>query len=221
MPNSQCNCNDRKRGGFLGRCISMGCGLLSAGLVLWIMFSLFLPQASLINFVDGDSMLPTLSDGQALFSDLSPIERGDIIIARLSNKDGLLVVKRVVALPGDTLTINPDGLYVNSELVDEAYLTDQAEKLTYFESGCNYRILEKDEYYLLGDNRSISYDSRYYGPIRESDIIFKQSTTPTVNTWVRVGLIVFMAVVSVGLFYGVESALDRWLGKRMQYNEEP
>lgn len=212
--------NNRKRPGIVGQIISNGAGLLMTAIVLMLLIPLAVPQASFVNIVDGDSMLPTLSDGQLIFTDMSPLGRGDIVIARLPARDNQLVVKRVVAVPGDTLTINADGLYINSQLVDEPYLTEEGKTATYMESGCNYRILAEDEYYLLGDNRAISYDSRYYGPIRESDVVFKQSATPTVNTVVRLFLVIIIAIACACLYVDTETVVSRWFARKTEHTKE-
>lgn len=116
--------------------------------------------------VDGDSMKKTLYDGDILvLYKLGSIKRNDIIVLNESYDDEI-IIKRVIATPGETIEIKNNKIYVN----DEEYEDDFA-----FGDTTDYSKIElgEDEYFILGDNRIISKDSRYFGPIKEKEIMGK------------------------------------------------
>lgn len=116
--------------------------------------------------VDGDSMKKTLYDGDILvLYKLGSIKRNDIIVLNESYDDEI-IIKRVIATPGETIEIKNNKIYVN----DEEYEDDFA-----FGDTTDYSKIKlgEDEYFILGDNRIISKDSRYFGPIKEKEIMGK------------------------------------------------
>lgn len=104
----------------------------------------------------GTSMTPTLAEGQFVVSIKgSSFEQGDLVSFYIGNK---LLVKRVVAGPGDWVDISEDGtVYVNSEALDEPYVTEKAFGQCDLE--LPYQVPES-RYFLLGDHRESSVDSR-------------------------------------------------------------
>jgi signal peptidase I len=118
--------------------------------------------------VDGDSMYPTLHNGQRLLvlqkhynSDRLP-KRGDIIVLR-DPQAKTIVVKRLIALPGDFLVMNGTQVEVDHEPLAEPYAHG---RLSTFLQG----TLPRGLVWVLGDNRDDSIDSRVYGPVPLSDI---------------------------------------------------
>lgn len=113
--------------------------------------------------VDGDSMKNTLKNGDILLLyKLSSINRFDIIVLD-EERDNEKIIKRVIGLPGDTVAIKKGKIYINDKVIDDEYAygeTSDYDKVT----------LGDDEYFILGDNRLISKDSRYFGPIKEKEI---------------------------------------------------
>ena len=113
--------------------------------------------------VDGTSMYPTLDgDEIMLLNKLGHIDRFDIVVIHLNDEEGNLI-KRVIGLPGETVEIRDNKIYVNDELLEDSY-----------GYGTTYNIdpvtLSEDEYFVLGDNRIISLDSRVFGKINRSEI---------------------------------------------------
>lgn len=124
--------------------------------------------------VDGYSMSTTLSDGDkaltdALFYKIGGIERFDIVIVK--REKGVLkdneIVKRVIALPGETIEYKDGVLYINDEVVDEEFISDIVKELT---GNIEKKTLKDDEYFVMGDNRANSTDSRYFGAVNKKEI---------------------------------------------------
>lgn len=168
-------------------------------ITLSILFNVFIQRVQ----VSGHSMDPTLKTNEKLFAlKHVPIDRFDIVVAKEKTDDeNIFIIKRVIGLPGDTVEYKKDQLYVNGKKMNEPYLDSFKEKLKdgslidYFTKiNSNYAnfdfntdyltvdssgndsfkvTLKSDEYFLLGDDRPISKDSRAVGPIKKSDIISK------------------------------------------------
>lgn len=168
-------------------------------ITLSILFNVFIQRVQ----VSGHSMDPTLKTNEKLFAVKHiPIDRFDIVVAKEKTDDeNIFIIKRVIGLPGDTVEYKKDQLYVNGKKMNEPYLNSFKEKLKdgslidYFKKiNSNYAnfdfntdyltvdssgndtfkvTLKSDEYFLLGDDRPISKDSRAVGPIKKSDIISK------------------------------------------------
>lgn len=122
--------------------------------------------------VVGDSMAPTLADGEVVItvkSGSSPA-RGDVIAFYYNDR---ILIKRVIGIPGDEISINADGdVYINGEAYDEPYLTEKSAGLT----DVSFPLtVEPGVCFVLGDNREISMDSRLgeLGTIRFERIIGK------------------------------------------------
>lgn len=139
--------------------------------------------------VDGESMRNTLHDGDIVFVTkpeyiAGNYQRGDVIICRYPNRNAsadisiggsfeisftrhTLFVKRLIALPGDTLQIEGGVVSVNGQVVDESGID------TYIPSRANYGpiTLGADQFFVMGDNRGNSNDSRMVGPISKDMIV--------------------------------------------------
>ena len=146
--------------------------------------------------VDGRSMYPTLKNGEFGFTNvggvlLNGVERGDIVVVTME-EDGQKThwVKRVVGLPGETVSCVNDVIYINGKVLDETkyidpdYRQSVVDKFGYFNKVPNADNtgvvdfeevkLKDDEYYVMGDNRPYSKDSRYVGPVKKSQIFAKK-----------------------------------------------
>ncbi len=133
--------------------------------------------------VDGSSMYPTLEDGEYGFSYvlgalLGQIERFDVVI--VESVDEKLLVKRVIALPGETIEYLDDELYINNEIVEEPFLDEtyvlsqiKEENSEYFTENFGPYELGEDEFFVMGDNRLRSYDSRNLGFFNQDRIVSK------------------------------------------------
>lgn len=129
--------------------------------------------------VQGSSMYPTLEDKASGLSNLlgketSNIERFDIVIINIKGENKR-IVKRVIGLPGETVSYQNGKLSINGEPRQETFL-NQAYVESYkgtFMTDVAPITLGADEYYCLGDNRPHSSDSRYYGAFKAEDITAK------------------------------------------------
>ena len=122
--------------------------------------------------VDGASMQNTLYNNERLFVEkisvrLDRIERFDIITFDPQNGVDDYWVKRIIGLPGETVQIIGEDIYINGEVLKENYGKDPIDDPGIFEEA--YTLAE-DEYFVLGDNRQNSTDSRVVGPIKK-DVI--------------------------------------------------
>lgn len=128
--------------------------------------------------VSGSSMEPTLSNNDQLILDkisyrFSEPKRFDIIVFPFQYKENTYYVKRVIGLPGETVQIDLEGnIYINGEILEEDY---GKEKINFPGLAVEPITLGDDEYFVMGDNRNNSSDSRdpSVGNIRRSNIIGK------------------------------------------------
>lgn len=111
--------------------------------------------------VDGPSMEGTLYDNDVMIlNKLADIDRNDIVVVNIDND---LLIKRIVGMPGELVEIYGDKLYINGVVNEDVYW-DQTEDSAALQ-------LADDEYYVLGDNRFISKDSRIFGAVKEDQIL--------------------------------------------------
>jgi len=135
--------------------------------------------------VQGASMYPTYHDKDIIIvSKTSKIERFDQIVFQSPTEDELYI-KRVIGLPGDTVEMKDDVLYVNGKAYKEDYVnrqTDDPNQLRITENFTLEQLLKEKKvpegmYFVLGDNRLKSYDSRHYGLISEDAIYGEAKVT--------------------------------------------
>lgn len=128
--------------------------------------------------VVGNSMYSTLKDGDVLILNkfkyrFFDIKRGDII--SLENDDTKYLIKRVIGLPGDSIYIKDNTLYINGEVYIENYLEEGLVYDDFELTSLGYQVIPDDMYFVLGDNRADSVDSREIGLISKDDVIGKIS----------------------------------------------
>jgi signal peptidase I len=116
--------------------------------------------------VEGGSMEPGLEDQERIFINklayrLEPIERGDVIVFRYPRDTRKNFIKRVIALPGDRIRVTDGRVYLNGQEISEPYVPEE-----YLDSRSYPEIrVPADSYFVLGDHRSMSNDSRDFGPV--------------------------------------------------------
>ena len=116
--------------------------------------------------VEGSSMEPSYHHGEYLFIEkvsyrLHEPKRGDVIVFKYPNNPNINYIKRIVGLPGETISIKEGKVYINNQLLDEPYLEMDTETTVEKDPNATYEItLPADRYFMLGDNRDHSSDSR-------------------------------------------------------------
>lgn len=126
--------------------------------------------------VDGPSMNATLQNKDVMFEEkislfTNSIKRGDIVTFYSHDKERPSYIKRVIGLAGDTIELKEGKIYLNGTELNEPYLTKDTvtEGGTFLDDNVKYTV-PKDSYFVFGDNREVSEDSRYFGPVKAKDI---------------------------------------------------
>ncbi len=141
-------------------------------LIVFVILFLMIYIVSVTQVV-GSSMSPTLSDGEVLILNkfnyrIFDVKRGDII--SLDYEDTKYLIKRIIGLPGETVEIKNNELYINNTLYEEDYLPDDLVYPDFSLSDLGYSVIPDDMYLVLGDNREDSLDSREIGLIKKEEI---------------------------------------------------
>lgn len=146
---------------------------ISLAIILPVRYFLIAPF-----YVKGASMEPNFHNYEYLIIDrlsyrLEQPARGDVVVLRNPHDPSQFFIKRVIGLPGETVEMKRDRVYINGQLLDEsAYLSSKVKTW-----GALKVTLKEDEYVVLGDNRPESLDSRSFGPISQEEMIGR--------TWLR------------------------------------
>jgi signal peptidase I len=124
--------------------------------------------------VEGTSMMPTLQDQERVFINkfvykLEPIERSDVIVFRYPRDPAKSYIKRVIAVAGDRVKIEDGVVYVNGHQLREAYVPEVYEDVRSYPE----TVVPPHAYFVLGDHRNLSNDSRDFGPVDEDFIYGK------------------------------------------------
>jgi signal peptidase I len=143
--------------------------IISLGISAFIIVFLYQPVK-----VEGTSMMPSLDDQERIFINkfvyrIEPIQRGDIVVFRYPRDPAKSFIKRVIGLAGDHIRIDDGRVYLNGKLVAEDYVPRA------YEDDRSYPevVVPPDSYFVLGDHRSLSNDSRDFGPVESSFIYGK------------------------------------------------
>ena len=124
--------------------------------------------------VDGQSMEPTLHNGEYILVDkvvylFHPPERGDVIVFKYPQNPQVDFVKRIIAIPGDTISVVGQTVTVDGVVLNEFYV-NKDDPNNPFSSFKNHPV-GPNEYFVMGDNRSSSCDSRVWGTVSKDRII--------------------------------------------------
>lgn len=128
-------------------------------------------------YVKGASMEPSFYDNEYLVIDeisyrFKDPQRGEIVVFRYPRDPKQFFIKRIIGLPGETIQVTGGSVFVNGEEITELYLEPGTETKAEI-----VVTLQSDEFFVLGDNRSFSLDSRSFGPLRQEYVVGK--------TWIR------------------------------------
>lgn len=147
--------------------------LLALGVALFVRFFIAAPYV-----VSGASMEPTFNNWDYLITDrlsyrLSGPARGDVVIFKMPDGSGKTLIKRVVGLPGERVAANVGGVRIVNDANPEGFILSEPyldpEKID--SSLSNEVTLGEHEYFVLGDNREVSADSRIWGALHDSNIV--------------------------------------------------
>lgn len=148
-------------------------------LSVFLIIYLFFMQPHQVN---GQSMVPTFEDKEYLLTDkisfkIRPPERGEMVVFHAPGNAGCPpggscdFIKRIIGIPGDTIEVKDGQVYVNNSRIDEGYLSEN----TITQAGAYTRNkvvrLGPDEYFVMGDNRDHSSDSRAWGPVTIDSLV--------------------------------------------------
>lgn len=129
--------------------------------------------------VSGNSMLPTFYDGDYILTDkisyrLGEPKRGDVIVLQNPRNESEDFIKRIIALPNDSIMIQSGQVYINNIPLQETYLPAQTvtQGGNFLNEGETLKI-PTDQYFVIGDNRNHSSDSREWGPVTKKEIVGK------------------------------------------------
>lgn len=143
---------------------------------IFILLYLFVAQP---HKVSGSSMVPTLHDGDYIITQkitykLEDPQKGDIVVFKNPRDESQDFIKRVIAIPGDTIMVDGTLVYLNGQLLSEAYLPLGTPTFgrNFLNDGVEVKAGD-NQYFVFGDNREHSSDSREWGPIPKEKIIGK------------------------------------------------
>ena len=137
--------------------------LVSLAIFLFVYVFLVQPHR-----VKGESMMPNFHDGELVLTEkvsyrLYTPQRGDVIVFRAPSSRNVDFIKRIIGLPGESIRLEDGSIFINGEKLIESYETQST-------IGTVEITLGQDQYYVLGDNRNASSDSRSFGPISRDSI---------------------------------------------------
>jgi signal peptidase I len=143
--------------------------IISLGISAFIIVFLYQPVK-----VEGTSMMPSLDDQERIFINkfvyrIEPIQRGDIVVFRYPRDPQKSFIKRVIGVAGDHVRIVDGRVYLNGKLLVEDYVP----RLYQDDRSYGDVVVPPDSYFVLGDHRSLSNDSRDFGPVDSAYIYGK------------------------------------------------
>lgn len=154
---------------------------LVIALSIFLVVYLFFMQPHQVN---GQSMVPNFQSGEYVLTDKISYrfrnpERGEVVVfhapeaAHCPKGTGCDFIKRVIAVPGETVEIKNNQIYINGKILPEEYIPDDFETRPGEYTRGRVITIRSDEYFLIGDNRPYSSDGRVWGPVPKDQIVGK------------------------------------------------
>ncbi len=141
-----------------------------------LVFGFVRPVVASPVFIDSESMIPSLQIHDHLLinklaDDFSEPERGDIVLFEDPAGGDDPLIKRSIGLPGETMEFHDGRLYIDGEFVEEPYVNEPAPNTTFAATSFGPVRVPENHYFVMGDNRGNSTDSRVFGPVPEESLI--------------------------------------------------
>ncbi len=152
-------------------------------LLIWELFEVvliaFIPMFITYQFlarpflVQGASMEPNFQQGSYLMVDIISYkvglpERGDVVVFRYPSDRSVYHIKRIIGLPGERVTFLDGEVFINGEVINENHIPPYIQTTPLNQSDFS---LSDNQYFVMGDNRAASFDSRSWGPLEKNDIV--------------------------------------------------
>ena len=136
-------------------------------IIIVIPIRMFIAQPFIVS---GSSMVPTFENGQYLIVDeltyhFKNPQRGDVVVFHYPNDPSKFFIKRIIGLPNETIDIKTGEITITNKEHPEGFKLEQTYLLNHSSESTHYE-LKDGEYYVMGDNRPASSDSRYWGPVK-------------------------------------------------------
>jgi len=131
--------------------------------------------------IEGSSMEPSFYNNEYLLIEkisyrVHPPRRGDVVVFKYPNDQQVNYIKRIIGLPGESVRVEGGKVFVNGQSLTEAYLPPNEQTLVNGTIDRPYEVtLATDQYFMMGDNREHSSDSRNWGPLAKDLIIGRTS----------------------------------------------
>lgn len=130
--------------------------------------------------IPGNSMNPTLKVGDYIIASVWPYrlgepQRGDLAVFLNPSTPDIKYIKRIIGLPGERVAMRGGRVFINGEALNESYVLDRLEERKPETTEMVERLIGAGEFFMLGDNRNNSYDSRYWGQVPRSHFLGKAS----------------------------------------------
>ena len=152
--------------------------------ILIVLFFAFVIRAFIFQpfVVEGSSMVPTFHDHNYLIVNkfvyrFATPKRGDVIVFQSPTIRNTDFIKRVIGLPGDVVRVEKDQVFVNGKKIDEPYINHETDGSSALQPASLERFLSSTQYWVMGDNRNHSSDSRDWGPLESTAIIGQATIT--------------------------------------------
>lgn len=184
-------------------CVALFIGLIITPIILWMYSGI---ENRGITSVRGSSMDPTIVNNAILYVQPTKFERGEIVVAKCPENDNytsvknVALLKRIVGLPGEIVEITADGVLIDGQLFHEEYTLNQ-DKTLLETNDITEIILSDNEYFLLGDNREESFDSRNVGAFHSSQFLYGLTLEPNDYTFKLIKDAVFMFAVHLVVMF--------------------
>ncbi|MEP6924803.1 MAG: signal peptidase I [Pyrinomonadaceae bacterium] len=125
---------------------------------------------------EGTAMKPTLGDGDRVFinRNFGELNRGDIVAFQFPKDKSKSFVKRIIGLPSETVEVRDGKVFVNGNPLDETYISSEFNRA---KANMSPKVIPSEQYFVMGDNRDNSYDSRSWGTLPKDLIYGKYSLT--------------------------------------------